>query len=345
MAPNHDPLRTRGTAYNNPLNVGDNVLASRRECSASPIYATYPNPLSPPTPAPTPQPLMVERRSSSGSSTSTIIPRSAPKPRNPTAEATAWASLAPTHLCNLPTTDIESLIMSTLPHLSPGLLMHLASILPARLKRDFLADLPPELSLYILSFVDDVKTLARASRVSRAWRVLVNDDAPWKIMCARRGFEVDEVDEQTSPHAKVSPPRRLTPGPLDSVRSLWTASSRENIMSQSAYETWAYSLCALSTTSGHSGYDVASPWKGKESSRLSDEPSPQQTFSYRKHFKIAYTTGLRVPIASHDVLSHILHCRSQLASFRSAVAVASLPRCWRRDLPSHGWPVDRCWTG
>lgn len=57
-----------------------------------------------------------------------------------------------------------------------------------RLKRDFLRDLPLELALHVLSFVDLPRTLARASCVSRTWRRLLEDEWTWKEMCARHRF-------------------------------------------------------------------------------------------------------------------------------------------------------------
>lgn len=60
------------------------------------------------------------------------------------------------------------------------------------LKRDFLYELPTELALHILSFVDDPRTLASASLVSRFWNNLVKDEATWKRMCELCRFELDE---------------------------------------------------------------------------------------------------------------------------------------------------------
>ena len=67
----------------------------------------------------------------------------------------------------------------------------LSPLLPrieARLKRDFLRELPIELAFHVLAFVDDAQTLARASAVSRAWRALLEDEATWRTMCWRSGF-------------------------------------------------------------------------------------------------------------------------------------------------------------
>ncbi|CDW96717.1 hypothetical protein [Sporisorium scitamineum] len=67
-------------------------------------------------------------------------------------------------------------------------LAHLSSVITPRLKVDFLSALPIEVSLNILSFIDDPKTLARASCVSRFWRSLVNDEHTWKVMCLKHKY-------------------------------------------------------------------------------------------------------------------------------------------------------------
>ncbi|GAB5585429.1 hypothetical protein Unana1_00329 [Umbelopsis nana] len=57
-----------------------------------------------------------------------------------------------------------------------------------RLKIDFLKELPIEISLYILSFIDDPKTLARASRVSTFWNSLLKDETTWKSLCHKHHY-------------------------------------------------------------------------------------------------------------------------------------------------------------
>jgi F-box and WD-40 domain protein CDC4 len=242
-----DSLRTRSTARD-PLTKNENVLSLEgvRVNPQNPMDAVYPTTSSPPTPAPSPRPVMSEPGASSSGSSATVIPnRSAPTPHDLTAEAIAWSSLAPAHLRNLPSSALNSLLMSALPHLTPTQLTHFASVLPPRLKRDFLADLPPEIALHILGFVDDVKTLARASRVSRTWRVLVNDDAPWKTLCARRGFEVEQADEQMLAHANVPPHRRLsdTSGAMTSVRNIWASPPWEDTPPESRHH-YGITCCA-----------------------------------------------------------------------------------------------------
>ncbi|CAL1708382.1 unnamed protein product [Somion occarium] len=65
---------------------------------------------------------------------------------------------------------------SILADCTPSELLFVSSTVTPLLKRDFLRELPPELSWYILSFIDEPQTLARASCVSRYWNRLLSDE-------------------------------------------------------------------------------------------------------------------------------------------------------------------------
>ncbi|KDN39439.1 hypothetical protein RSAG8_08845, partial [Rhizoctonia solani AG-8 WAC10335] len=67
-------------------------------------------------------------------------------------------------------------------------LVHANALIQPRLKRDFLRELPSEVALYVLGLIDDAKTLARASQVSRFWNALVADEWTWKVLCDRAGY-------------------------------------------------------------------------------------------------------------------------------------------------------------
>ena len=66
----------------------------------------------------------------------------------------------------------------------------------------------------------------------------MNDDTPWKILCARRGFEVEERDEIMSTSANVRTRGRLpdSSGPFASVRNLWAPPPLEDSASDGAYD-------------------------------------------------------------------------------------------------------------
>ncbi|KAF8329428.1 uncharacterized protein EI90DRAFT_1393654 [Cantharellus anzutake] len=94
-------------------------------------------------------------------------------------------------------------------------LVHLSNVIAPRIKRDFLKDLPTEISLHILSFIDDPKTLVRASAVSKHWNSLLMDECIWKNMCGGHKFccpqrlkSPSDVGECNSPRARIV--RRLS---------------------------------------------------------------------------------------------------------------------------------------
>jgi hypothetical protein len=70
-------------------------------------------------------------------------------------------------------------------------LSHLSALINPRLKRDFLRELPTELALHILSYVDCVYQLVRnVAGVCKHWRRLSNEDCLWRRMCQRWEFAV-----------------------------------------------------------------------------------------------------------------------------------------------------------
>ncbi len=84
--------------------------------------------------------------------------------------------------------------------------------------------------MQVLSFVDDAKTLARASQVSTLWRDLLSDDMAWKILCEKHAYR--RLSDGQSPfarppfeplpaHASVRPsPASLIPRPKSSPQTL-----------------------------------------------------------------------------------------------------------------------------
>ncbi|TIA85599.1 hypothetical protein E3P99_03937 [Wallemia hederae] len=76
-----------------------------------------------------------------------------------------------------------------LPSLNIPQVIHANNLLSPRLKRDFLKELPLELSLHILSFINHPNTLARCSQVSKWWRDIVEDENNWKDMCFKHRYK------------------------------------------------------------------------------------------------------------------------------------------------------------
>lgn len=86
------------------------------------------------------------------------------------------------HFPRLSGPERRKLFTALLPMLLGEDLLHLSQLISPFLRRDFLAELPAEISLHVLGFIDDPKDLVRASRVSKTWRGLVMDEQTWKAM-------------------------------------------------------------------------------------------------------------------------------------------------------------------
>ncbi|PLB47871.1 WD40 repeat-like protein [Aspergillus steynii IBT 23096] len=97
-------------------------------------------------------------------------------------------------------------------------LSFVSSYVAPRLRKDPFDVFPNELCLRVLSFIDDPKTLARASQVSNRWRDLLNDDITWKNLCEKhvfacRRFSEDRDFVEPLPNRSaltVSQPRRVS---------------------------------------------------------------------------------------------------------------------------------------
>ena len=136
--------------------------------------------ISPPTPAPSPQPFGNRIRFLSTEDDDLVDPARQDEQRVVSLIRAQFG-----HLSAGAKLSVLSLLLADSP---PSTLSPLLPLITPRLKRDFLRTLPLELSFHVLSFVDDVRTLARASGVSRFWRALLEDEGTWKRMCWKSGF-------------------------------------------------------------------------------------------------------------------------------------------------------------
>lgn len=91
------------------------------------------------------------------------------------------------------------------------LLGFVAHFVAPRLKRDPFSVLPNELCLRILTFIEDPKTLARSSQVSKRWRELVSDDMAWKSLCEKHAYRRMSDDRRSSPQRPTPPAQTSNP--------------------------------------------------------------------------------------------------------------------------------------
>ena len=98
-----------------------------------------------------------------------------------------------------PTLDFSSLdgqarleyLNKIITQCTPKELSHISTLISPLLKRDFLQELPAELALHILSYIDDFYELVRSvGGVCKYWRRLSSDDWLWRRICQRWEFEV-----------------------------------------------------------------------------------------------------------------------------------------------------------
>ena len=69
-------------------------------------------------------------------------------------------------------------------------LTFLNSLIAPRLKVDFLKELPPEIALQILSYIDLPSTLSRATCVSKYWNALIRDETLWRSLCKTHQYHI-----------------------------------------------------------------------------------------------------------------------------------------------------------
>ncbi|KAF8136648.1 WD40-repeat-containing domain protein [Boletus edulis] len=133
--------------------------------------AAPPSPLPSPHGSPSPQAIWPSAPPSGASS---------PYPQPPLQPDLALTTLLTlpsllTHFTNLPHQLQSHFLLTLLRHSPLPVLRTLHSVLTPTLARDFLTLLPPELVSHILSYLP-YSTLARASRVSKSWRAIIDSD-------------------------------------------------------------------------------------------------------------------------------------------------------------------------
>lgn len=138
------------------------------------------NAAAPPSPLPSPNgsPHATNVWPSAPSSTaSSPQPTGTNAPFHPDLSLTALMALPNlvTHFSSLPAPLQSHMLLTLLRHSPLPVLRTLHSVLTPTLARDFLTLLPPELTSHVLSYLP-YSTLARASRVSKAWRAIIDSD-------------------------------------------------------------------------------------------------------------------------------------------------------------------------
>jgi F-box and WD-40 domain protein CDC4 len=153
----------------------------------------------------------------------------------------------------------KQFLAALLSQCSSSELHFISTTLANLLKRDFLHDLPTEIALHILSFVDDHQSLIHAGQVSRHWRSLVCEPRLWKHLCEHYQYQLDGCNLEDSAE-DMMPQNSLTP-------DLKWLEIRQRLARQTDRHDPGLFLPSC-------------PW-----------PDSSLTFSYYKHFKRAYMTS------------------------------------------------------
>ena len=155
-----------------------NLHPPRKKARAAPLpqistvnAAAPPSPLPSPHGSPSPECIWPSAPPSGASSP---LPRA---PLQPDLSLTTLLTLPSllSHFTTLPAPLQSHFLLTLLRHSPLPVIRTLHAVLTPTLARDFLTLLPPELVSHVLSYLP-FSTLARASRVSKAWRAIIDSD-------------------------------------------------------------------------------------------------------------------------------------------------------------------------
>jgi len=206
----------------------------------------------------------------------------------------------------------RQILTALLQACTPNELLFLSQTIAPLLKRDFLFSLPPELGLHVLSFIDDPKTLIRASLVSKWWYRMVRDESVWRRMCLVHGF--GEGDREGREKEKERNKQQQHQHQHQHQHRHKGKHSMANLKEPSRGEVPFSALLREDNSEGLSG--LSSPPTDSSSTRV-------KAFSYRRHFKISHIIrafSLLFPIYLYNYI--LLH-RPQLAAWRQTPQLAN----------------------
>ncbi|KAI9826394.1 MAG: hypothetical protein M1832_000311 [Thelocarpon impressellum] len=193
------PRRRDSTAPSHSQHAHPRPLPTPSRPIASPIpHNLLPSaPASPPTPAPSPTPH-----------------QRAPSWTDAGENEDAFLRDARSHFSQLDGSERQRFLAEVLNLCDSQQLSFVHGFVSPRLKKDPFNILPNELCLRILAFVDDPKTLARASQVSSRWHELLSDDLTWKILCDKHAYRrlSDNSSESLRALVETPPPPPPPPG-------------------------------------------------------------------------------------------------------------------------------------
>lgn len=184
----------------------------------TPNTAGPPSPLPSPGGSPSPGPINMNAWPSTGTPESPIDDGSPFQPDLSVTTLLALPNLI-SHFSSLPSKLQSHLLLTLLRHSPLPVLRSVHAVLTPTLARDFLTQLPPELTSNVLSFLPS-SALARASRVSRSWRAIIDSDPvlwcellKYNQLWFGGGSENAFADAVSARRARMPPPPDALPLP------------------------------------------------------------------------------------------------------------------------------------
>lgn len=172
-----------------------------------------------------------------------------------------------------------------------------AGVVNPALKYDFLEELPPELSLHILTFLDH-KDLCRAAQVSKRWRNIIDsNETAWKQLLDRDGYvlPIGELERAIKcgwgwqdPHGPDACERDLSIRPASSDNESSTPSNASgSIRMTNDTTSRAYGSVKRKRTMGSFGID-----RNKRRA-LSQEPNERRRSAESRHYSMAVVHSMK----------------------------------------------------
>ncbi|WVR03229.1 hypothetical protein IAU60_000220 [Kwoniella sp. DSM 27419] len=250
--------------------------------------------LSPPTPAPSPSPAgrQTFRQDESDEESSVMLGNNRGKGgrADPSHAETLLASFS-----KLAPTERFSFLSGLIGELRLNEALVMSRRIEPLLRRDFLRELPIELSLHCLSFVDEPRTLARSAQVSRYWNTLLQDEQTWRDLLDRH---------QSQGGTSFVVPKSRGKGIVDFTAKSGpdgTAQSQSRSKATSTPRRRSEALANLPRHSAHTPFGIERRLLGMALQR----PGADANGTFKTRFKKAYLTesnwiygGLR--IATHE---------------------------------------------
>ncbi|KAK5946254.1 hypothetical protein PMZ80_000396 [Knufia obscura] len=190
-----------------PLSQSDTIRSAKSRSAASgptrlstvsrsslPMTILPSAPASPPTPAPSPTPFQRQ-----------------PSWKDAAEDEDSFTRLARGHFLHQSDAQRQRFLAEILTMCDSTQLSFVAHFVAPRLKKDPFEHLPDELCLRVLMFIDEPRSLARASQVSNRWHKLVNDDMLWKEMCKKYAYRRGaSMEPDSSPRANQLHPYSIS---------------------------------------------------------------------------------------------------------------------------------------